>query len=325
MNNTIISLISLFTSLGAVLSIYLLYKRWDFSKRQNSGIFLLIIFFSFLFVAISNILEWSGGLLYLDKSEDYLEMVVPISLGLFPLIYHSENIKLEERKTKKRERYLHSLLTHNVKNKAQIIKGYLDLSKEGKTQERIKKANKTLDETIDMISKVRTLVKNLEMEREYNLSVNEFKSNLDKILENKTSFCNRKDITLKAPDKCQPSTPLKADELLFEVLDNIIENAFIHGDCQKADCKKIKVSCEETKDEFKIIVDDDGKGISDEEKQKVLKLNYSTRPNSSGLGLFLSSKIIQGYGGNLEVEDSPLGGARFILTLKRLQQSTTPT
>jgi two-component system OmpR family sensor kinase len=70
-----------------------------------------------------------------------------------------------------------------------------------------------------------------------------------------------------------------------------------------------------------IIVDDDGPGIPESEREKVFepfyRLDRSRDRNTGGFGLGLSiaSKAVSLHGGTLKIETSPLGGARFLITL----------
>lgn len=70
-----------------------------------------------------------------------------------------------------------------------------------------------------------------------------------------------------------------------------------------------------------IVVDDDGPGIPESEREKVFepfyRLDRSRDRNTGGFGLGLSiaSKAVSLHGGTLKIETSPLGGARFLITL----------
>ena len=62
---------------------------------------------------------------------------------------------------------------------------------------------------------------------------------------------------------------------------------------------------------------DDGPGIPPAIKQKIFDWFFTTKPpgEGTGLGLAVSKEILVSHGGNLRVEDSPDGGATFILEL----------
>jgi signal transduction histidine kinase len=66
-----------------------------------------------------------------------------------------------------------------------------------------------------------------------------------------------------------------------------------------------------------IHVADDGPGIPPASRTKVFDWFYTTKPpgEGTGLGLAVSREILLAHGGNLRVEDTPGGGATFVLEL----------
>ncbi len=66
-------------------------------------------------------------------------------------------------------------------------------------------------------------------------------------------------------------------------------------------------------------IDDSGPGVRPEDRVRLFEPGYSRRPGGTGLGLFLAAKVADAHGGTLEVGQSPLGGARFSLTLPRTE------
>jgi two-component system sensor histidine kinase PhoQ len=66
-----------------------------------------------------------------------------------------------------------------------------------------------------------------------------------------------------------------------------------------------------------ITIEDDGPGIAPEDRPRVLQRGVRTDENvpGHGLGLAMVRDTVDLYGGRLEVDESPLGGARFTLHL----------
>lgn len=105
---------------------------------------------------------------------------------------------------------------------------------------------------------------------------------------------------------------------LYQVCSNLIDNAIKYSD---KEIPEVHVSYKITKLKFELIIEDNGPGIPDEFKTKVLELfqtlNDRKKEDSTGIGLSIVNKIVTKNGGTLEILDSSeLGGACFKLKLK---------
>ncbi|MCX5865136.1 MAG: HAMP domain-containing sensor histidine kinase [Deltaproteobacteria bacterium] len=66
---------------------------------------------------------------------------------------------------------------------------------------------------------------------------------------------------------------------------------------------------------WRIAVCDDGPGVPEAEKERIFEPFYSGKAGGTGLGLLISRKIVESYGGSLLVTDHPGGGACFEILL----------
>ena len=109
-----------------------------------------------------------------------------------------------------------------------------------------------------------------------------------------------------------PELDFTGDERdLMEVLGNLIDNAFKYGR------GRVYVGWQPVQEGLQIWVDDDGQGVPAELQTMIMERGRradSLAPGQ-GIGLAVVADILAGYGGRLEVENSPLGGARFIARL----------
>jgi signal transduction histidine kinase len=64
-----------------------------------------------------------------------------------------------------------------------------------------------------------------------------------------------------------------------------------------------------------IAVDDNGPGIPPTDRERIFRPFFTTKRNGTGLGLALVQKIIVFHNGRIRVARSPLGGARFEISL----------
>jgi len=66
---------------------------------------------------------------------------------------------------------------------------------------------------------------------------------------------------------------------------------------------------------WRIAVCDDGVGVPEAEKERIFEPFYSGKSDGTGLGLVISRKIVESYGGSLRATDRPGGGACFEILL----------
>ncbi|SDB70254.1 ATP-binding protein [Belnapia rosea] len=64
-----------------------------------------------------------------------------------------------------------------------------------------------------------------------------------------------------------------------------------------------------------VTVDDDGPGIPAADREGAFKPFASGRPDGTGLGLAIARDIVRAHGGDIQLEESPLGGLRARLLL----------
>ena len=101
---------------------------------------------------------------------------------------------------------------------------------------------------------------------------------------------------------------------LKRCFNNLINNALKYGD-------EINISLKKSLNNIILLVDDNGPGIPNSEKENVLKPFYkidkSRNESKSGVGLGLSiaSDIIRSHGGNLSLLESPKKGLRVKISL----------
>jgi len=101
---------------------------------------------------------------------------------------------------------------------------------------------------------------------------------------------------------------------LKRCFNNLINNALKYGD-------EINISLKKSLNNIILLVDDNGPGIPNSEKENVLKPFYkidkSRNESKSGVGLGLSiaSDIIRSHGGNLSLMESPQKGLRVKISL----------
>jgi len=121
-------------------------------------------------------------------------------------------------------------------------------------------------------------------------------------------------LTLKPP--ASPVT-VRADKLLLKrVLANLVENG-MHAGQENGNPGNVVISWSAAGDTARITVDDNGKGVSPENRDKIFEPYVTTKTTGTGLGLAIAKKIAIEHGGELSIapDAAPTGGARFVITL----------
>ena len=111
-----------------------------------------------------------------------------------------------------------------------------------------------------------------------------------------------------------PDLEINADEKLMEqVLINLLKNAIEAG--KDEENFKIELSGFVEMGDVKIVISDNGSGISSEVIDNIFVPFFTTKKEGSGIGLSLSKQIIRKHGGNLEAVSKEGAGATFTVTL----------
>ncbi len=98
---------------------------------------------------------------------------------------------------------------------------------------------------------------------------------------------------------------------LQEMLGNLLDNA-----CKWA-ASRIEIEATSAPNLLRIAFDDDGPGIAAEQRDAMLRrgVRADQQVPGSGLGLAIVDDLARMYGGEIQLADSPLGGARVTLQL----------
>ncbi len=138
-------------------------------------------------------------------------------------------------------------------------------------------------------------------------------TNVSAILHDVVNGARISDTLIELNAKDRIFIPLKPNGFK-RAITNLVNNALLHG-------KSVAVEVTEIKGAIQITVDDDGPGIPTAEREEVFKPFYrldsarSPDTGGSGLGLTIARDVIRAHGGDLTIEDSPLGGARIRMRL----------
>jgi two-component system osmolarity sensor histidine kinase EnvZ len=131
--------------------------------------------------------------------------------------------------------------------------------------------------------------------------------NLSSVLEEVAASARRAgaDVSLEAPAALTLSLRVDA---VRRAITNLVDNARRHA-------RHVALAATPHERAVTVTVDDDGPGISPERRESVFRPFESSEAGGTGLGLTIARDIVRAHGGEIVLEESPLGGLRARIRL----------
>ncbi|MCQ8894201.1 MAG: PAS domain S-box protein [Methanolinea sp.] len=198
---------------------------------------------------------------------------------------------------------LNAITRHDIRNKVAVLAGHISLLKEHSPDTSIVKCATTLENSVQTIQQI------LDFTQDYqDLGVLGPRwHDVSRILARVGKQFLFGSVTLEIQE-CKKE--IFADPLVEKVFYTIIDNALRYG----RTISKIQVRCEEKEGELVIIIEDDGIGISAEDKENIFERGYG---KGTGLGLFLAREVLSITGMSIRETGTEGSGARFEITVPR--------
>ncbi len=102
---------------------------------------------------------------------------------------------------------------------------------------------------------------------------------------------------------------------LRRMLINLIRNSI------QANSTNIQINLKSIDDNYSLIIVDNGEGISDENKEKIFEINFTTKEKGMGLGLKLARRFLEGVNGNIHLVKSDSSGTTFEISIPKYNTS----
>jgi len=212
----------------------------------------------------------------------------------------AERRKMEEalRQANRKITMLSSITRHDIRNQLMILRGYLEISR-----------SKISDPAVlEYISKEKRAAEAISSQIEFTKFYEEIGVHAPEWLDI-GEFIQAARSQLAVPDTLEvtidiPPVKVFADGLIGKVFYNLMENTLRHGE----KVSRIRISFDNNKDGAKIVYEDDGVGISHNDKTHLFQKGFG---KNTGLGLFLSQEILAITGLTIKETGEPGKGARF--------------
>ncbi len=207
-------------------------------------------------------------------------------------------------------------IAHEIRNPLSSIRGLAQFvyNSFSKTDERKEDLN-TIIQEVDRLNKLVVQVLDFAKLKKPNLTPFSLNDLIRKIVE--LFKLEIKDKQIKFDLELSPDiSQIQADEdQVRQITMNVIINA-IQAILRKGEIK-IKTESALLKGEpaIKLIIEDSGIGITEEDFSQIFDPFFSTKERGSGLGLSIVYKLVEGHQGEIKVESKEGKGTKFVIFL----------
>lgn len=188
------------------------------------------------------------------------------------------------------------VVSHDLRNPLGVAQGYLQLANEESPSDH----HATVATALDRMD---TLIESLLSDARGDTHLKIELVDLTRLSER----CWKHIVHEEAKLRTDVDRQIYADPLqLTQLFENLFRNAIEHGR------EDAVITVGVLEDGF--YVEDNGPGIPDAERDRIVERGYSTSPNGTGLGLAIVQRVAESHEWCLDVTESTTGGARFELT-----------
>ena len=216
----------------------------------------------------------------------------------------------ERKAAEEQAEFLHSLLRHDLENRLQVAMGYLEILGDSTLAE---SDRQYVDRSLDAVTDATELIENVRkldrIEDAESLQSVHLTTAVTDAVDGYEKLRTEKGVETETD---LDDVSVLAGPLLVELFNNLVENSLVHSN---ADRLRLTTTVDE--ETVTVTVEDDGDGIPPENQDVIFERGHSGGGSSgSGLGMYIVGELVENYGGEVNVTESSLGGARFDVTLQ---------
>ncbi|WP_232702121.1 sensor histidine kinase [Halobacterium wangiae] len=213
--------------------------------------------------------------------------------------------------------YLNSLLRHEVLNATNVVSGYATLLKDAHDEgtpeydygDTILRRS---EEITGVIEDVRVLL--LASETDAPVVPVDLSETLAEEVAKLEDLDDSVEVEMSVPD----SVYVRADALLPRVFGNLLANAVEHNDSSPP---RVSVTVDAGGERVTVEIADNGSGVPDGEVEGLFD-RPSQRTADHGFGTYLTAKLVEQYGGSVDLVETGPAGSTFRVALQRASPSS---
>lgn len=226
----------------------------------------------------------------------------------------AENLAKAERESAWRE--MARQIAHEIKNPLTPMKLSIQLlnrswdEKDEKFEMRLKSISKTVIEQIDSLAETATSFS--DFAKLSKVTLEPFAIN-DILLNCVTLFGQEDNVTITADIPEEPIIVVADKEKSMRLFNNILKNAIQAIPSEREG--RVSVQLTQENQYAVVAVHDNGRGISEEARQHIFELHFTTKSTGSGFGLAICKTIVDSCHGFIWFESVPEEGTTFFVKL----------
>ena len=273
---------------------------------------------------VTKIIHGVEGLSEGNYSINYKEqgLYKPVFRQLNQLATRLESSEIEREKTRKLRGKWISNMSHDLKTPLSSIKGYSEILADAEynlTPDGISKYSETIHEkSLYMEEMIEELRLNERLMHDA-IVLNKEKKNLTSFIReividslNHPKYSDRSIVFQTTDEEIEYAFD---KELMWRCIENLIYNALIHS----GEETKVIVSIEQLSDHILIEIEDNGRGMTDEELDQLFNRYYrgsnTANYKGTGLGMSIAKEVIEAHDGEIQVESEVDKGTKIRILL----------
>ncbi|WP_411967454.1 PAS domain S-box protein [Haloferax sp. YSSS75] len=194
-----------------------------------------------------------------------------------------------------------SAVSHDLQNPLNVASGYLELARENHDSDELERVARAHDRMNAIIQDVLALARDGQ-------TVDDVEQlSLESVATSawKTAAADAPGATLEVDGDTRV---VAHSGRLQQLLENLVSNAIRHG----GDDVTVRIGPLEDRDGF--FVEDDGPGVSPDDRPRIFEAGYTTSEDGTGFGLSVVQSVVNAHGWSVWFSDAAGGGARFEIT-----------
>jgi signal transduction histidine kinase len=240
---------------------------------------------------------------------------IVFSVGLYQLQIHymdKKNELEEEKRQKERYREISALtsgVAHEIKNPLNSLSLLFELL--------VKKSYSTDSEAVvlgkEEVTKISRIVdqfssalKPIELNKETFYLENEIKS----VRESLKKMAVERNVEIRCSLDSSSLTLFADRVLMSQAIFNIVKNAI-----EASEGGEVGITVKKERKKVFISVKDSGRGLDEKEKARVFEPFFSTKKEGMGIGLYLTRKIVEAHGGDIDLVSDEKKGTTFTIRI----------